>query len=256
MQLRPKLPRKKRTSRFASRSHRELHVPIAAQPDDDTCGPTCLHAIYRYYGEEVSLEQIIEETDTLYEGGTLDVFLANHALRRGYHATILTYNLRLFDPTWFSASPEEIAERLNRQAEIKHDEKLRRATNGYLEFLKLGGQVRFEVLTPGVIRRYLRRGCPVLTGLNATYLYGSMREEPSTMRADDIKGEPVGHFVVLSGYNKETREVQISDPYRANPYAATGLYSVDIRRLIGAVLLGIVTYDANLLIIRPGRAHA
>lgn len=76
------------------------------------------------------------------------------------------------------------------------------------------------------------------------------------MRDDDIKGEPVGHFVVLSGYNKETREVQISDPYRANPYAATGLYSVDIRRLIGAVLLGIVTYDANLLIIRPGRAHA
>jgi hypothetical protein len=233
----------------------QLHVPIAAQPDLLTCGPTCLHAIYQYFGDTISLEQVIEEIHMLEAGGTLDVFLANHALRRGYRAKILTYNLQIFDPTWFGASAEAMKSRLERQAEVKADAKLRYATAGYLEFLELGGRVEFEILTASLIRRYLRRGKPLLTGLNATYLYGSMREEPNTMIEDDIHGEPVGHFVVLSGYNRQTREVQVADPYRANPYSETGSYSVDMRRLIGAVLLGVLTYDANLLLIQPARSH-
>lgn len=231
---------------------RDLKVPIAAQPDDVTCGPTCLQAIYSYYDDDISLHDVIEETATLREGGTLDVYLANHALRRGYNATILTYNLQLFDPTWFGQDHAVIAERLRKQAQLKPGAKLQSATEGYLEFISLGGKVDFEVLTPNVIRRYLRRRVPILTGLNATFLYGTMREDPDTYQDDDIGGEPVGHFVVLSGYNKQTRDVQVSDPYRANPYDASGIYSVDIRRLIGAILLGIVTYDANLLIITRG----
>ena len=237
---------------------RDLKVPIAAQPDDVTCGPTCLQAVYSYYDDEISLDKVIKETDMLREGGTLDVYLANHALRRGYRATILTYNLRLFDPTWFNHDQDIIAKRLQRQAAIKRDPKLQHATAGYLEFIKLGGNLQFEVLTPDLIRRYLRRRSPILTGLNATYLYGTMREDPETQEEDDVAGEPVGHFVVLSGYNKHKREVLVSDPYRANPYDASGIYSVDMRRLIGAVLLGIVTYDANLLIItkEPEPNHA
>ena len=27
-----------------------LDVPILTQPDDSTCGPTCLHAVYAYHG--------------------------------------------------------------------------------------------------------------------------------------------------------------------------------------------------------------
>ena len=50
------------------------------------------------------------------QGGTLDVFLANHALKRGYDATIFTYNLDLFDPTWFALPNDEIRARLAAQA--------------------------------------------------------------------------------------------------------------------------------------------
>jgi hypothetical protein len=235
---------------------RQLQISMAAQPDVLTCGPTCLHAIYRYFGDDIGLGQVIDEIHMLEEGGTLDVFLANHALKRGYRATIVTYNLQMFDPTWFGSSPEALASRLVRQAEVKSDSRLHYATAGYLEFLQLGGRVDFEVLTSSLIRRHLRKGHPILTGLNATYLYGNMREEPRTMVDDDIRGEPVGHFVVLSGYNRETREVRIADPYRANPFDETGNYSVDMRRLIGAVLLGVLTYDANLLIIRPEAGRA
>lgn len=228
---------------------RDLKVSIAAQPDDQTCGPTCLQAIYDFYGDPISLEQVIEETSMLRGGGTLDVYLANHALRRGYDATILTYNLQLFDPTWFGHDRATLAEKLTQQAAVKADPRLQFATRGYLEFLELGGDVRFEILTPSLIRRYLRHQTPILTGLNATYLYGTMREEPESQKDDDIAGHVVGHFVVLSGFHRQTREVLVSDPYRSNPYDTSGVYRVDMRRLIGAVLLGIITYDANLLVI-------
>jgi hypothetical protein len=57
--------------------------------------------------------------------------------------------------------------------------------------------------------------------------------------------------VVLSGYDKRLRRVLIADPLRQNPYSEAQEYEVDINRLICAIMLGILTYDANLLIIEP-----
>ena len=37
-----------------------------------------------------------------------------------------------------------------------------------------------------------------------------------------------------------------------NPLATEHLYELDIDRVINAILLGILTYDDNLLVIRPG----
>ena len=81
---------------------RSLDFNVTAQPDEVTCGPACLHSVYRYYGDEVSLDALIADVRMLDAGGTLDVYLANHALERGYQATIQTFNLQVFDPTWFS----------------------------------------------------------------------------------------------------------------------------------------------------------
>jgi len=39
----------------------QLNLKIRAQPDNTTCGPTCLHAPYGYYGEPLPLEQVIIE---------------------------------------------------------------------------------------------------------------------------------------------------------------------------------------------------
>jgi len=228
-----------------------LQLEIVPQPDDMTCGPSCLHAVYAYWEDPIALDRLLAEVRMLPAGGTLDVFLANHALARGYDVTIFTYNLHVFDPSWFPADAAALAERLRRQREVKPDGRLQAATAGYLRFLELGGKVRYEDLTTSLIRRYLKKGVPIMTGLSATYLYRSAREIPDTMVSDDIRGEPCGHFVVLSGYDRRTRQVKVADPYRANPYSADGYYPVDIRRLIGAVFLGIATYDANLLVIRP-----
>ncbi len=222
------------------------------QPDDVTCGPACLHGLYRHYGDDVSLDSVIADIHTLDKGGTLDVFLANHALKRGYDATILTYNLDLFDPTWFDLPSAEFRARLAAQADVKPWRRVQTATRGYDEFLRLGGKLQLRDLEPALLRKHVQRG-PVITGLSATYLYRAMRDIPETNADDDVRGEPVGHFVVLTGYRRQRREILIADPMQTNPLVGSRYYAVQVQRLIGAILLGVMTYDANLLIIEPKR---
>ncbi len=228
-----------------------LRLGMLPQPDEVTCGPTCLHAVYRYFGDEMPLQQVIREVPHLDEGGTLAVHLACHALRRGYGASIYTYNLQVFDPTWFLPGAPDIRHRLAAQFKSKQGKKLGVATQAYLEYLDRGGQLRFEDLTASLIRRYLNRGIPILTGLSATYLYRSAREKGPRMDYDDILGEPSGHFVVLCGYDREERSVLVADPLLPNPVSETNHYVVNIDRLVCSILLGILTYDDNLLIIKP-----
>src|SRR5829696_4247454 len=118
-----------------------LPVSTLPQPDETTCGPTCLHSVYRYWGEEEPLAKLIARAHRFEHGGTLAVFLACDALRKGYRATIYTYNITVFDPTWFQGAVD-IAERLERQRRVKADDDLQHATDGYLEFLGLGGELR------------------------------------------------------------------------------------------------------------------
>jgi len=229
-----------------------LRVEILQQPDETTCGPTCLHAVYRYFGDEQSLGEVVARTERLAEGGTLAVMLGCDALRRGYRALIHTFNLHVFDPTWFTAPGVDLVERLRQQRAAKqHDPKLVAATDAYLEYLALGGRILWQDLTGELLRKFLRRGVPILTGLSSTYLYQEARERPPTDEADDIHGAPAGHFVVLSGYDKESRTIQIADPLAETPLAQNHHYSVSTERVVCSILLGILTYDANFLIVEP-----
>lgn len=231
-----------------------LPLRMLPQPDETTCGPTCLQAVYNYWGGKVQLAEVIERTHKLRHGGTFAIFLACDALRQGYQATIYTYNLTVFDPTWFV--PEvDIAERLQLQREEKqHDARLQHVTEGYLEFLRLGGRLRLSDLSRPLIRGLLRRNLPIITGLSSTYLYRAAREYGPDDTPDDIRGLPAGHFVVIAGYDREKRSVLVADPYWRHPYSPSHEYWVSIDRVIGAVLLGIVTHDANLLVVYPPRA--
>lgn len=235
-----------------SKLETRLEFNIEPQPDDTTCGPTALHAVYRYYGLDISLEQTINEVTKLKEGGTLAVLLGVHALQQGLQAKIYTYNLQVFDPSWFLDKKINLTNKLKQQLEHKgSNEKLRIATEGYFEFLKLGGQIVQEPLSSSLIRKYLNKNIPILTGLSATYLYNIPREYGIDSTSDDVKGEPSGHFVVLTGYSKAEKKVLIADPYKSNPFDNSQLYTVEFTRLITSILLGILTYDANLLLIEP-----
>jgi hypothetical protein len=240
----------------------DLELEILPQPDDTTCGPTCLHAVYRYFEDIVPLETVIREVPRLSRGGTLAVLMGCHALSRGYRVTIYTYNLKVFDPTWFSngAAPARhsdsgqatLIDRLKSQMLQKSSTKLQTASEGYMQFLGMGGQIRMQDLNEELLRGYLQRSIPILTGLSATYLYGSAREYGRKCVPDDIRGQPTGHFVVVSGLDQARNTVRIADPLHPNPLGDEQYYEVGFDRLVCAILLGVLTYDANFLVIEPG----
>ena len=113
-----------------------LTFPMLPQPDDTTCGPTSLHAVYGYYGDELPLEQVINEVKSVETGGTLAALLGQHALDRGYKATLYTCNLHVFDPTWFAPTARPLVDLLQTQMEFKPDPKLQAASHAYISFLQ------------------------------------------------------------------------------------------------------------------------
>lgn len=229
----------------------ELPVSIERQPDYTTCGPTALHAIYRYYGDPISLESVIEETPKLPGGGTLAVHLAVHALSRGYEAATWMCNVRHMDPTWFQ-QPTDVIAKLRARAKAKGlltDPRLGPALESATEYIELGGRLVWGDLTPDLIGNTLADGTPLLTGTNGTYLYQCSRETDEG--PDDVRGEAFGHFVVLCGYRSEDQSVSIADPLLDNPAHGTKYYRVSVHRLLGAIFLGVGSDDGNLLRIRP-----
>jgi hypothetical protein len=222
-----------------------------------TCGPTCLQAVYGFYGDDVPILDIAREVAAPPNRGTLAVLLGLHALERGYGATLYTYNLDVFDPSWFEEDGK-VAQKLRAQAGLKEDARLRWQTAKYLDFIEMGGVLRYQELSPALIQSILGSGRPILTGLSATYLYGCAREaeEDGHLRYDDLRGEATGHFVVLYGYHASTHEVLVADPLRENPLVGDQHYSVGVHRLLGAIMLGVMTYDGNLLVLSPPSVSA
>jgi len=226
-----------------------LDVPRFEQPNDVSCGPTCLAQVYQYYGFKKPLSAVIEETRQNPDGGTLAVYLGLRALRDGFATQLYTYNLRVFDPTWYKLDVAALKDKLRARLDIAKSARRRRSISAYLEYMDMGGMLRFPELKTRLLARILSRKRPVITGLNATYLYGTPREFNNEY--DDIRGDPVGHFVVVSGYYPRSDRFIVRDPSTHIPFSRTGRYSVKAQRLISAILLGDVTYDAVLLVISP-----
>ncbi len=187
----------------------------------------------------------------LAEGGTLAVHLANHALERGYAAKSYTCNLQVFDPTWFAIGRGAVRAGLIAQRKVKREPRLISETDAYLRFIELGGEIEMLDLQPNLLRNILRRKLPILAGLSSTFLYRNARERPNDQESDPVEGRPVGHFVVLSGYVQGSAEVLVSDPMHPNPISPVHTYPVPIQRVVGAVYLGVLTHDANLIVIEP-----
>lgn len=242
-------------ARKPSRRSNALSVERFLQPDEVTCGPTCLRKVYSFYGLPDTQEQIISALERNEDGGTLAVYLGIVALNRGLRARIYSYDLRIFDPTWYDLSAAGLKEKILARLSHLTDEKRRRAANAYVTFLELGGELAFDELRHTLLKAIIDRGHPVLAGLSATYLYRSSRERFDAAAKghidDDVAGEPTGHFVVISGYDNWGRRVTLVDPFEHAPVNQAGLIQVDCDRLINAIMLGDVTYDAVLLEVWP-----
>lgn len=236
-------------------SARELTVQRFLQPDDVTCGPTCLRQVYDFYGFRIDMDEVVDALERNEDGGTLAVYLAMAALRRGFMSRLYSYDLQIFDPTWAKLPAEELIEKVRARLAYLRDPKRRGAAVAYVRYLQMGGEIAFAELNPALLKGIIDRGHPVLAGLSATYLYGFERErwDEATGRLviDDIAGDPIGHFVVISGYDDYGRMLTVLDPSEHVPASADGRVTVAADRLINAIMLGDATYDAVLLELWP-----
>ena len=174
-----------------------LDLEIQPQPNDSSCGPTCLSAVYQYWSDPVEIQCLLNEIRQLSSGGTLAVQLGCHALSRGYHAMTTTYKLQIFDPTWFKSAGGlgdslQISDKLIKQFEIKskrphvNHASLKIATDSYVNFQKMGGRLRMIPLNEQLIQDAIAVGIPVLCGLSATYLYQKSRERSDADVTDGL----------------------------------------------------------------------
>ena len=234
-----------------------MELKINTQPDDESCGPTCLHAVYRYYGLDIPIEDVIQTIDRSPSGGTFSICIAKHALQHGFKATVYINSLVLFDPSWFingEADNKLLIDKLEAQSKAKHLPYITSATTAIVEFLKLGGKICAQPLSKKLLKSFFDKNIPVITGLSSTNLYWSIREtftEDGRSVYDDIRGTPCGHFVVLCGYDSQKKHVIVADPYSGNSMYHSSYYNVNIDSLINAILLGVITFDGNLTVIEP-----
>ncbi|MCW5589395.1 MAG: C39 family peptidase [Legionellales bacterium] len=236
-----------------------IPIQIQTQPDDETCGPTSLHAVYRHYGDNISLDEVIKQVKKARNGGTLPAYLACHALDRNYRVTAYVYNINIFDPTWFDrrthrTENKDLLKKLHQQKKYLTYRRDIEASNAYIKMLRKGGEIRFQDLNLTLLECLFAQKKPILTGLSATYLYQSPRERTNRKGEsiyDDIRGDPCGHFVILCGIDDEGRNLVVADPHRTNPISKNNYYKVTRSRLINSIMLGVLTYDSNLLIISP-----
>ncbi|HEU4929683.1 MAG TPA: hypothetical protein VFU38_07615, partial [Candidatus Krumholzibacteria bacterium] len=157
--------------------------------------------------------------------------------------------------TWRALGRDDLIDRLQQQSAVKHQRKLKVASRAYIEFMEMGGSIRFAELSPKLLRRHLNGNVPMLAGLSSTYLYQTAREYGPRGDYDDVRGVPGGHFVVLCGYDSSNRDILVADPYQPNPDKER-YYEVGVNRLICSILLGVLTYDSNLLVVAPPRVRS
>ncbi len=227
----------------------QTSLVVEPQPTETSCGPTCLRGVYQWFGLDVPLDDLIEAVPSVTGGGTLAVMLGIDALRRGFQARLYSCNLRVLDPSWFPGKRDAILAKLAASHERRRKPKEREELRALHTFITLGGDLRMEPLSRDLLRGHLRENQPVLTGLSASFLYRDRRTHPETGEPDDLAGSPEGHFVVLSGYDPVGRKVLVGDPWPHSPFEDPHRYEVPIDRLLNAILLGVLTSDAKLLVL-------
>lgn len=229
-----------------------MKIPISTQPNCISCGPTSLHSVYKYWGDAVSLEDVIANVPYLETGGTLNVLLGCDALRRGYGALLHSFNLQVLDPTWFKRKHVNLLEKLQEQSHKTTDTKIKQITEAYIQFLTLGGVIDFSDIHFDSIRSFLDKKQPILTGVSATYFYQNMRDytnEDDRAISDEWLGAPSGHFIVIEGYD-DHGNLCIADPYTPHPLSREHHYTTSFMHWLHAHLLGVTSNDAEYLVIQ------
>ncbi len=168
-------------------------------------------------------------------------------------ATIYVTDTKIFDPSWFMEPRADLIQKLRRQQNFfrkKADAEHLAVSNKFIRFLRLGGRLEFNRISPSLIAQLLAEYGRIIADIDSTYFGNEMRyytNHQDQLIQDDLRGGPVGHFVALVSADLDKMEITIADPENKNQHSDSRVYTVDLQHLINALMLE----RGNLLVVRP-----
>lgn len=213
-----------------------LNVPRILQKrtkSSGSCGPSSVQQILAYYRISKSLEDILKEMELFDDVGiSFDGQLGEYLLNLGFKVMIYTRDTKLFDPTWFNLSRNNLIRKLKYKLSLIKQKFKRYQFRGFINFLKKSGKIKFEIITTNLFKKYINKGIPIMVGVDDSLLYRKKRCSKA-FYDDDINGKVWGHELVISGY--KNNKFQITDPFDLNPFSKNGKYFVSEDELIANI---------------------
>lgn len=193
------------------------------------CGQYALKQILAFYGDDVDIKEITHKLGSRIDLGVWSSQILAFVKNRGYKVDFCTNSLRVLDLSWEKLSSKKIADKLRKRLKFKKEKMF--DYKAYIKYFSSGGSVNFEPITKETIKKYLDKKKPVLMCVNSTYFYHKKRRYKG--KFDDIKGNEVGHYIVVAGYDK--KRFFIVDP--GSKTIHKGKYWVDQDFLIVSTLI-------------------
>ncbi len=159
------------------------------------------------------------------EYGTWSPYIGIYAMKLGYNVEIFTYDVSLFDPTWFNLSNKSLIKKLKIAIKKIKDKDKKFGVRGYIDFLREGGKLTFKIPTKKILIKFLKKKIPPMAFVNSTAYYKRKRKDFKAGKRSEF-GEVGGHCIVISGY--KNGKFIVTDPN----YFKGGIYEVPEDKLI------------------------
>ncbi len=222
-----------------------LNIPKIEQVDNE-CGPASVAQVLSYFDIPFQMEDIIDYSSNSYKFRDWDYLLAQYLNNRGVETEIVTFQSNIYDPSWSNLKGNSLIEKLKQELDFFYSDSPRLENKGFLawhnlgpeiseveeaiKYLDGGGKISIKPLSATDITAEIRRGNPIICAYDAILLHNMKRGFMG--KPDDIKGVPMGHVAVISGFTG--KDFVLVDP--SYWYKKEESYHVNKDRLINSIM--------------------
>lgn len=210
--------------------------------------------ILKYYSIQKSLDEIKAEVPVFVskEGNLLGSSLghiASYFINQGLKTTIHTVDIEIFDRSWKGLPNRDLIEKLQQRRKFIQSTKYNQEAldvifDGYISFLKLGGQISFPIIDENFIINLLKSG-PIYGVVSFNFLNSASKYKVSDVSKnsipDSVEGSSGTHVVTIAGYKDSQFKLIDPDPEFG------GIRWVDSSLLIGSIYLAETDFDSILI---------
>ena len=199
-----------------------------------SCVPACLEQVLSHYKIKVNQKEILATLKMPKRGMSIPA-AGSYLIKSGLNPLTITNNINIFDCGWIKLENVSLIEKLIKRKKYL-DAYNKSLVDDYLQYLRAGGEIGFQILSANLIGKFLSKNIPIIAELASNILYGKSKSTEAVAFDDPIKGDIDGHAVVIAGFNKAKGKFKIIDPdSRKNTFSKRGIYWIDSDLLLASI---------------------